>query len=30
MRGRSGQLLHYGQAPDPQGVVTFCSAAFPT
>ena len=29
MRGRTGQLLHYGQAPDPQGVVTFCSITFP-
>jgi hypothetical protein len=29
MTGRTGQLLHYGQAPDPQGVVTFCSMAFP-
>jgi hypothetical protein len=28
MRGRTGQLLHYGQAPDPQGVVTFCSMSF--
>lgn len=26
---RAGQLLHYGQASDPQGVVTFCSMAFP-
>lgn len=30
MRGRTGRLLHYDQAPDPQGVVTFCSIAFPT
>ncbi len=29
MRGRTAELLHYGQAPDPQGVVTFCSMAFP-
>jgi len=29
MRGRTGKLLHYGQASDPQGVVTFCSASFP-
>lgn len=29
MRGQSGRLLHYGQASDPQGVVTFCSMAFP-
>jgi hypothetical protein len=28
MTGRTGQLLHYGQAPDPQGVVTFCSMTF--
>jgi len=29
MRGRTGELLHYGQAADPQGVVTFCSVTFP-
>ena len=29
MRGRTGKLLHYGQAPDPEGVVTFCSMTFP-
>jgi len=29
MRGRTGQLLHYGQAADPQGVVSFCSVTFP-
>ncbi|MFQ5961276.1 MAG: AmmeMemoRadiSam system protein B [Candidatus Methylomirabilales bacterium] len=29
VRGRTGKLLHYGQASDPQGVVSFCSAAFP-
>jgi AmmeMemoRadiSam system protein B len=29
MKGRPGQLLHYGQASDPQGVVTFCSMSFP-
>jgi hypothetical protein len=29
MRGRTGQLLHYGQATDPQGVVSFCSVTFP-
>ena len=29
MRGRTAELLHYGQAPDPQGVVTFCSITFP-
>jgi hypothetical protein len=29
MPGRTGQLLHYGQAPDPQGVVTFCTITFP-
>lgn len=29
MSGQSGRLLHYGQASDPQGVVTFCSMAFP-
>jgi hypothetical protein len=29
MRGRTGELLHYGQAADPQGVVTFCSLTFP-
>jgi AmmeMemoRadiSam system protein B len=29
LNGRNGTLLHYGQASDPQGVVTFCSAAFP-
>jgi hypothetical protein len=29
MRGRTGQLLHYGQAPDPEGLVTFCTMAFP-
>lgn len=29
MKGRTGNLLHYGQAADPQGVVTFCSVTFP-
>lgn len=29
MKGRTGRLLHYGQSPDPQGAVTFCSVAFP-
>lgn len=29
MSGQGGRLLHYGQASDPQGVVTFCSATFP-
>ena len=29
MQGRIGQLLHYGQASDPQGVVSFCSMTFP-
>ncbi len=29
VRGQTGRLLHYGQAPDPQGVVTFCSTVFP-
>lgn len=30
MRGETGKLLHYGQWPDPQGTVTFCTVAFPT
>ena len=29
IRGHTGRLLHYGQAPDPQGAVTFCAMAFP-
>ncbi len=29
MKGRTGELLHYGQAADPQGVVSFCSVTFP-
>ncbi|MFQ5847966.1 MAG: AmmeMemoRadiSam system protein B [Candidatus Methylomirabilales bacterium] len=29
MKSRPGRLLHYGQAADPQGVVSFCSMAFP-
>ena len=29
MRERRGKLLHYGQAADPQGVVTFCSVTYP-
>ena len=29
MKGRTGQLLHYGQASDAQGVVSFCSVSFP-